>query len=157
MMKNKRQEKILELIREKAFYTQDELQEELNSLGYNVTQSTVSRDIKQLRIVKGLDSFGNYRYVSQIIDERSGERESDSHYKDIFERSVIKVDCAFNDIVIKCYAGMASGACVAVDYFFSGMIMGSLAGDDTILIITKSPDIARQLTEKLIGMCSKDR
>jgi transcriptional regulator of arginine metabolism len=156
-MKNKRQEKILELIREKAFYTQDELQEELNSLGYNVTQSTVSRDIKQLRIVKALDSFGNYRYVSQIVDTHSGEREFDSYYKEIFSRSVIKVDYAYNDIVIKCYAGMASGACVAVDYFFSGMIMGSLAGDDTILIITKNPEIARQLADKLLDMCSKDR
>ncbi len=156
-MKNKRQEKILELIREKAFYTQDELQEELNRLGYNVTQSTVSRDIKQLRIVKGLDSFGHYRYVSQIVDSNSGEREFDSHYKDIFSRSVIKVDYAYNDIVIKCYAGMASGACVAVDYFFSGMIMGSLAGDDTILIITKNPEIARQLTDKLLEMSSNNR
>lgn len=152
-MKNKRQEKILELIRERAFLTQDELQEALNSLGYNVTQSTVSRDIKQLRIIKALDASGNYRYVSQIRSETFGDRESDSHYIDIFKRSVIKVDCAFNDIVIKCYAGMASGACVAVDYFFSGMIMGSLAGDDTILIITKTPEIAKQLTERLLTMC----
>ncbi len=154
-MKNKRQEKILELIRDRAFLTQDELQEALNSLGYNVTQSTVSRDIKQLRIIKALDSFGNYRYISQMRDESLGERESDSHYRDIFNRSVIKVDCAFNDIVIKCYAGMASGACVAVDYFFSGMIMGSLAGDDTILIITKTPEIAKQLTERLLTMCKE--
>lgn len=154
-MKNKRQEKILELIREKAFFTQDELQEALNELGYNVTQSTVSRDIKQLRIVKALDSLGNYRYVSQIHAQAAGETESDSHYRDIFSRSVIKVDCAFNDIVIKCYSGMASGACVAVDYFFSGMIMGSLAGDDTILIITKTPEIAKQLTERLLGMCKE--
>lgn len=152
-MKNKRQEKILELIRERAFLTQDELQEALNKLGYNVTQSTVSRDIKQLRIIKALDSFGNHRYVSQMRDETVGERESDSHYSAIFKRSVINVDCAFNDIVIKCYAGMASGACVAVDYFFSGMIMGSLAGDDTILVITKTPEIAKQLTERLLTMC----
>lgn len=152
-MKNKRQEKILELIRERAFLTQDELQEALNKLGFNVTQSTVSRDIKQLRIIKALDSFGNYRYVSQIKDETLNERESDSHYNAIFKRSVITVDCAFNDIVIKCYSGMASGACVAVDYFFSGMIMGSLAGDDTILVITKTPEIAKQLTERLLAMC----
>jgi transcriptional regulator of arginine metabolism len=152
-MKNKRQEKILDLIKEKAFYTQDELQEALNNLGYNVTQSTVSRDIKQLRIVKALDVFGNYRYVSNIRDEEAFDKEGDSHYRDIFSRSVIKVDCAFNDIVVKCYSGMASGACVAVDYFFSGMIMGSLAGDDTILIITKTPEIALQLTERLKAMC----
>lgn len=152
-MKNKRQEKILELINQRAFLTQDELQEALNSLGFNVTQSTVSRDIKQLRIIKALDSVGNYRYVSQINNEMISERESDSHYTDIFKRSVIKVDCAFNDIVIKCYSGMASGACVAVDYFFPDMIMGSLAGDDTIFIITKTPEIAKKLTDRLLTMC----
>ncbi len=154
-MKNKRQEKILELIKDKAFFTQDELQEALTSLGYKVTQSTVSRDIKQLRIVKALDSMGNYCYVSQIGNPISGERESDLHYRDIFARSVISVDCAFNDIVVKCYAGMASGACVAVDYLFSGMIMGSLAGDDTILIITKTPEIAKQLADRLTVMCKE--
>lgn len=151
-MKNKRQEKILELINDNAYYTQDELQEALNSLGYNVTQSTVSRDIKQLRIVKALDTNGNYRYVSNIRST-SSTSEADVHYKDIFKRSAIKIDCAFNDVVIKCYSGMASGACVAVDNFFGNMIMGSLAGDDTILVITKTPEIALQLTEKLKNMC----
>lgn len=152
-MKNKRQEKLLELIKDKAFYTQDELQEALNMLGFNVTQSTVSRDIKQLRIVKALDSVGNYRYVSHMNNSEALGKEYDSHYRDIFVRSAISVDCAFNDIVVKCSPGMASGACVAVDHFFSGMIMGSLAGDDTILIITKTPEIALQLTERLRNMC----
>ncbi len=152
-MKNKRQEKILELIKERAFYTQDELQEALNNLGYNVTQSTVSRDIKQLRIIKNLDSMGNYRYVSDIRENTSNRKDNGADFSDIFARSAIKVDCAFNDIVVKCHPGMASSACVAVDHFFSGMIMGSLAGDDTILIITKTPEIASQLTERLKNMC----
>ena len=152
-MKNKRQEKLLELIKDKAFYTQDELQEALNSLGFNVTQSTISRDIKQLRIVKALDSHGNYRYISNLNSSETDDKEYDSHYRDIFARSSISVDCAFNNIVVKCFAGMASGACVAVDHFFAGMIMGSLAGDDTIIIITKTPEIALQLTERLRNMC----
>ena len=152
-MRYSRQNKILELITTNTVETQEQLCQLLKDAGYDVTQATVSRDIKQLRIIKALDSFGNYRYVSQMRDEALGERESDSHYNAIFKRSVITVDCAFNDIVIKCHAGMASGACVAVDYFFSGMIMGSLAGDDTILVITKTPEIAKQLTEKLLAMC----
>ncbi|MBE6729440.1 MAG: arginine repressor [Ruminococcaceae bacterium] len=152
-MKNKRQEKILDLINEKAFYTQDELQTALNDLGFNVTQSTVSRDIKQLGIIKVLDSMGNYRYVSSIRVNSQNANDNGSQYGDIFARSAISVDCAFNNIIVKCHAGMASGACVAVDHFFSGMIMGSLAGDDTILIITKTPEIALQLTERLKYMC----
>lgn len=152
-MKNKRQEKILELIKERAFYTQDELQEALNDLGYNVTQSTVSRDIKQLRIIKNLDSMGNYRYVSNTRENIVTSKDDSTNFSDIFARSAIKVDCAFNDIVVKCHSGMASSACVAVDHFFSGMILGSLAGDDTILIITKTPEIALQLTERLKNMC----
>lgn len=151
-MKNNRQKKIIELINERAFYTQDELQEALNDLGYNVTQSTVSRDIKQLRIIKSLDMNGNYRYVSNIRENQSVFKSDAANYSDIFRRSVIMVDSAYNDIVIKCHPGMASSACVAVDRLFSGMIMGSLAGDDTILIITKTPEIAQQLTEQLKNM-----
>ncbi|MEE0946591.1 MAG: arginine repressor [Acutalibacteraceae bacterium] len=153
-MKNKRQEKLLELIKDNAYYTQDELQEALNNLGYNVTQSTVSRDIKQLRIIKTLDSDGNYRYISNFHSS-SSDNKTNSHYEDIFRRSAIKVDCAFNDVVIKCHPGMASSACVTIDNFFGNMIMGSLAGDDTIFVITKTPEIALQLTEKLRNMCKE--
>ena len=106
-MKNKRQEKLLELINDNAYYTQDELQEALTNLGYNVTQSTVSRDITQLRIVKALDANGNYRYVSNIHSSTS-DIEADIHYKDIFKRSAIRIDCAFNDIVIKCHSESVS-------------------------------------------------
>lgn len=151
-MKNSRQSKIIELINQRDFYTQDELQEALNELGYNVTQSTVSRDIKQLRIIKALDSMGNYKYATSIR-ENTGVINDTSNYADIFKRSTISVECAYNDIVVKCHQGMASSSCVAVDRLFSGMIMGSLAGDDTVFIITKTPEIALQLTERLKNMC----
>ena len=125
-MKDKRQKKILELIKSKIFLTQEELRDELLALGYNVTQSTVSRDIKELRIVKGHDSRGNYRYIA---DSSSSSASPDTgHY-------------------------MASSACVAVDELFGDMMLGSLAGDDTIIIVTagepQSAGLAGELNKLL--------
>ena len=146
-MKSKRQEKILELIKTKVFPTQEELQAELLSLGYNVTQSTVSRDIKELRIVKGHDSNGVYRYVSGISP--SGESRNTEHYRKLFTGAVKSVSFSLNNVVIKCFTGMASSACVAVDEMFGDMMLGSLAGDDTIIIVTASEPQSAALTAEL--------
>lgn len=132
-MKTERQERILELIKDKIFLTQEELQSELLALGYHVTQSTVSRDIKELRIVKGHDAEGNYRYVATDAPSVSQNK---AHYSELFLRSVKSIAFSLNNIVIKCYTGMASSACVAVDELFGDMMLGSLAGDDTIIIVT---------------------
>lgn len=132
-MKSNRQEKILELIKKKIFLTQEDLQNELLSLGYNVTQSTVSRDIKELRIVKGHDSQGNYRYIA---NEPTATLQNREHYRELFSRSVKSVAFSLNNVVIKCYTGMAQSACVTVDEMFGDMMLGSLAGDDTIIIVT---------------------
>lgn len=145
-MKTKRQEKILKLIREKIFLTQEDLQNELNSLGYNVTQSTVSRDIKELRIIKGHDSMGNYRYIEATDRSVSQNRQ---HYVDLFEKSVKSIDYALNNVVIKCYNGMASSACVALDELYGNMMLGSLAGDDTIIIVTRSEENSETLVSEL--------
>lgn len=156
-MKNKRQEAILDLIKNEICVTQDDLQEKLTGMGFNVTQSTISRDIKQLRIIKALDGDGNYRYMApssqpvRRIHTHSGE-----HYLEMFSHSVISVESAFNDVVVKCYAGMASSACVAIDGMFSEKIVGSLAGDDTVFIITKTPQIAEDLTSALNKLIAKD-
>lgn len=146
-MKENRLEKILQIINDRVILTQDDLQEALKSEGFDVTQSTISRDIKQLRLVKGHDSVGNYRYISPSKAENS-DRDL-SHYREIFSRSVISVEYALNDIVIKCYNGMASSVCVAVDTVFSGRMLGTVAGDDTILIIMRSSEDARILSEEL--------
>ena len=146
-MKGNRLEKILEIISERVILTQDDLQEALRQEGYIVTQSTISRDIKRLRLVKGHDAHGNYRYISAT---RAGESARDvSQYKEIFSKSVLSVQYALNDIVIRCYNGMASSVCVAVDALFSGRMLGTIAGDDTILLITAGEDDAKQLTEEL--------
>lgn len=146
-MKNKRQQKILDLITENIIVTQDELQNALTSSGYKVTQSTVSRDIKELRLVKGHDSDGNYRYISN--ENSSGSEQPYNHYRELIVKSVKNVDFAMNNVVIKCYTGMASSVCVAIDTLFVNRMLGSLAGDDTIFIVTKSENESKLLTEEI--------
>ncbi|MCQ2478659.1 MAG: arginine repressor [Clostridia bacterium] len=143
-MKGNRQEKILEIITDNIIVTQDELQQVLNKSGYNVTQSTVSRDIKELRLVKGRDIQGNYRYLSPEISNTNNQ--PIANYKDLFANSVKNVDCAMNNIVIQCYNGMASSVCVAIDNLFEGRMLGSIAGDDTIFIIARNTEEAVKLT-----------
>lgn len=150
-MKNKRQDALLKLIRENVVSTQEDLMNSLLSMGYKVTQSTISRDIKELRIVKALDGDGNYRYIS-AFDSATNETENSSKYADIFAHAVISIKHSMNDIVIKCYPGMASSACVAVDMLYGSMILGSLAGDDTIFIITESENAANELAAQLEKM-----
>lgn len=146
-MKKNRQEKILQIISENIILTQDDLQDALKKAGFDVTQSTISRDIKRLRLVKGHDAEGNYRYIS--AGKISDSNRDISQYREIFSKSVVSVECALNDIVIKCYNGMASSACVAVDAVFSGRMLGTIAGDDTIFIIARSPEDASALASEL--------
>ena len=144
-MKHTRQKQILEIIKNKIILTQEDLQNELLGLGFEVTQSTVSRDIKELRLIKSHDKDGNYRYVAN----NSRNNDDNSHQRDIFAKSVISVDYALNNVVINCYAGMASSACVALDNMFHDMMLGSLAGDDTIIIVTKSEQHSIALIDAL--------
>ncbi len=150
-MKNKRHEAILRIITENIVETQDELQKYLEEAGFTVTQSTVSRDIKQLRVTKTHDSHGNCRYISRISQ---ADIKSDDHQKyiDVFSNCVRSIDYAMNDVVIKCYPGMASSACLTIDSIYKDMIVGSLAGDDTIFVITRSEDSAKELVSKLNGL-----
>lgn len=144
-MKSKRQEKILELIKQKVCLTQEDLQNGLMELGFNVTQSTVSRDIRELKLVKGRDDKGNYRYlVNEVAAADSG-----NHYKQLFTRSVKSIAYSLNNVVIKCDSGMASSVCVAVDEMFGDMMLGSLAGDDTIIIVTATAQDSVILNERL--------
>lgn len=148
-MKSRRQEKILQLIEENVILTQDELQDCLLQLGFNVTQSTVSRDIKELRIIKAQDINGVHRYISAKNASVGVNEKSKEHYIDVFIKSAIDVKYAMNNIVIKCYNGMASGACVAVDALFGDIILGSLAGDDTILLVTKNEHDSAAIADRI--------
>ena len=145
-MKSKRQEAILKLIKEKICLTQDDLQQGLTELGFDVTQSTISRDIRQLKIVKGRDENGNYRYISNFVN--SANKDTD-HYRQMFSRVVKTINFSLNNVVIKCDNGMAQSACVAVDELYGEMMLGSLAGDDTIIIVTEGEAQSKILCESL--------
>lgn len=151
-MKNERREKMLELINTTSLETQEDLITALRNCGYEVTQSTVSRDIKQLGLVKVLDRNGRYKYAQRFSPKEQPTTNSVvdmEHLLSIFSRSVINVQYALNDVVIKCYPGMAQSACVTLDKMFHDMFLGTLAGDDTIFVITENEAAAVALVEKL--------
>lgn len=150
-MKGNRQVAIINLIENSVIDTQERLQAELQKMGYSVTQATVSRDIKALNIVKSLDNDGNYRYTVN----RSQSNDNKGRYTDIFKNSAVSIKSAMNDVIVKCYSGTASAACAAIDSLFSDMFVGTLAGDDTILIITADTDSALLLVQKLNEILGK--
>ncbi len=143
-MKKERQSKLLHLIGEFPIETQEELQQRLFDAGYDVTQATVSRDIKELRIVKMLDSNGVYRYAVN-----GGGSSKSIKYIDMFAHSAVSVAYSMNDVVIKCHPGMAQGACTSLDMMNCENVLGTLAGDDTIFVITKTEKDAAALCEML--------
>lgn len=146
-MKQDRHAKILELIRANDIGTQDELLALLKAGGYDVTQATVSRDIRELRLVKALAKNGEYVYSTG----KSGEGGAFSiRFEDLFADSVIHVDSVMNQIVIKCYNGLANAVCAALDQLPVENIVGTLAGDDTILVIMRSEESAAALYRQLL-------
>ncbi|MDD6674002.1 MAG: arginine repressor [Eubacteriales bacterium] len=147
-MKKRRQAKILELISQNPIETQEELQDMLMKYGFEVTQATISRDIKELRLVKDLSNEGRYVYSSgkksmDVINHRAGG---------IFNDTIITIDYAMNTVVIKCFTGMANAVCAAIDSMNLDEILGSIAGDDTIFILCRNEDTARMFTNKLRTM-----
>lgn len=145
-MKSKRHEKILELILDHPVDTQEELLRLLRLDGYSVTQATVSRDIKDLRLMKTLSADGKYRYTF-TTPERINDVSQRFHA--IFSEAVISVDYAGHTAVVKCHTGMANAACAALDQLKMQGIVGTLAGDDTIFILTRESNDARRLTQEL--------
>jgi transcriptional regulator of arginine metabolism len=141
-MKQSRHKKILELIKEKGIGTQEDLLKFLKAVGFDVTQATVSRDIKELRLVKTLSENGEYIY-SSVKSENIND--VSIKFKSLFSDSVIKIDYVLNQVVIKCYAGLANAVCASLDLMHYENIVGTLAGDDTILIIMRSEEYAHNL------------
>ena len=147
-MKKKRHAAIKEIIAGHGIETQEDLLNHLREAGFDVTQATVSRDIKELRLIKATDDNGLYRYMSP----RSDGDTSGVNYNDIFVKAAKTVDYAVNNVVVKCHTGMAQAACAALDCMNWSMIVGTLAGDDTIFIITRSEEQAQVLTKELNQM-----
>lgn len=150
-MKSQRQKKILELIEKYDIETQDELTQLLEKNGFSATQATVSRDIKELRLVKvnsTSDSGVRYKYaannLTSEIDTRLGGK-----FKNILSETVISVKHAVNIVVLKTYAGMAQGAGAVIDALDVQTLVGSVAGDDTVIIIMATEEDAKDFAKKL--------
>ena len=144
-MKSGRHAKILEIISEYPVETQDEIINRLKEAGYKATQATISRDIKDLRLVKTLGSDGRYRYISDV--SRSADLRS--NFGQLFSGSVISIDRAQNIVVIKTLSGLAGAVCAAMDSTENQAVVGTIAGDDTIFVACRDDEGAAKLTEYL--------
>lgn len=144
-MKSGRHARILELITEYSIETQDELLSLLKADGYKATQATISRDIKELRLVKTLGNDGKYHYVyatNSSNDMRSG-------FSSIFSSTVNSIDVAQNIVVVKTQSGMAQAVCASLDSTGFREVVGTIAGDDTIFIACRTNDLALSLSNEL--------
>jgi len=147
-MKATRQKAILEIIRQQDINTQEELAGALKKLNFNVTQATVSRDIKELRLLKTLSSEGVYRYtmvenVEHTLDER---------FRRIFSESVLSVSAAYNQIVLRTLSGSANVAAEMIDSIGWTEIIGTIAGDNAVLLIVRSIEDVEEIVTKINEM-----
>ncbi len=138
-MKSQRQAKIMEIISNQNVETQEQLQAALQKEGYRCTQATISRDIKEMRIVKELTSFGVYRYTTST-NEITGS--FSSRLNTIFRECVVSFDYAQNILVIHTLPGLASAAGSAIDAMNMSAVIGTLAGDDTVFVVMRDTNAA---------------
>jgi transcriptional regulator of arginine metabolism len=147
--KRVRQNKILELIARGPVRTQQELADLLMEKEIETTQSTLSKDIKELGLIKAPDQDGGVRYCAPT-------QASSPHRQDILQRELLDFmtgcDSAGNLLVLKTTAGNASGVCAAIDSMKWPEVVGTVAGDDTIFIACKTPVQARDLQERIEGI-----
>ena len=145
-MKIGRQSVIMEIISERDIETQNQLLEALAERGVKSTQATLSRDIRDMRLVKELGPRGNYRYVAAAKQELP---DLDQRLKKIFKESVVSYDLAQNILVIKTLPGLANGACSALDGMDIDGLVGTLAGDDTAFLAMKDNASAINLCKEI--------
>lgn len=145
-MKNARQTEILNIVQNVTVETQEQLLAELKARGFSATQATISRDIKELRLVKELTGHGGYRYV---LSDRKSASGTDMRLRNIFREGVVAVDVAQNIVVIRTMPGVASAACSALDGMDVPGMVGSLAGDDTGILIMRDNASAQQFNSEV--------
>ncbi|HHY82041.1 MAG TPA: arginine repressor [Clostridiales bacterium] len=150
-MKYERHALILKLIEEKDIETQEELAAELRNNGMDVTQATVSRDIKELRLVKVMGKSGKYKYA---VMDRTEPELSDRLFR-VFSESVISMDHANNLIVIKTIVAGAQAAASAIDAMNWPEIIGCIAGDDTILVVVRENDLVNDVMKRFSKLMRK--
>jgi len=144
-MKNKRHMRILELISQESIYTQEELAERLKQLGEDVTQATVSRDIKEMKLVKVADGTGRSRYAA-VGDQGGG---LSARLIRVFADTVLGIEHSQNIILIRTLSGSANAAAEAVDALRWPEILGTIAGDNTFMVVVREEYSAAQVAEQL--------
>lgn len=137
-MKKRRQSKILEIISLYNVETQEELQQYLKESGFEITQATISRDIKELRLVKVLSNEGRYIYSRNKSEISEEEKRTNS----ILIESIQSIESAMNTVVVRCYSGMANATCATIDAMEWSGVVGTIAGDDTIFVLCKNEEQA---------------
>ena len=150
-MKIQRHAMILDLIQKNNIETQEELTDRLNKAGFNATQATVSRDIKELRISKVTNSKGHYKYAVNIYND---EIKVSAKFKNILCETVIHVDCSSSLAIIKTFPGMAQAAASAIDNMNFDCIVGTIAGDDTIFVALHNDKEAMNFVTKFRNLLS---
>lgn len=147
-MKVTRHSKILEIINSEDIETQEDLAEELRKSGMDVTQATVSRDIKELKLIKVLSDKGRYKYATIMHTENF----LSNKLVNIFTQTVVSVENVDNFVIIKTISGSASAAAEAIDSLNFDGIAGSLAGDNTIFVLARDTEKAQIITQKMKKM-----
>lgn len=144
-MKTERHELIMNLIANQTVSTQEDMRQLLLDHGFDVTQATVSRDIKELRLTKVLGQDGRYKYAQT----KTESDELVARFQSIFVQSVVSADYAGNMLVIRCYTGMANASCAAFDSMEWDGLVGTLAGDDTFFALCRSEGYASQMKDAI--------
>jgi transcriptional regulator of arginine metabolism len=147
-MKIDRQAKIISIIKKNAVETQEDLSELLRAENINVTQATVSRDIRELKLIKTMDESGRYKYAPYESDGM----QLDARIVNIFRQAVLTIDTAVNFVCVHTITGMANAAAVAIDSLKSVEILGCVAGDDTIFVMLRNEEVALKLAAQFKKM-----
>ena len=145
IMKSERQNRILELITKYEIETQEDMMEHLRQEGYMVTQATVSRDLKELKLSKTMTAHGNYRYALNTGRSHTGTARLNS----AMAESITHVDYSMNNVVLKTYPGLAQAVASADDSLNMHSILGCVAGDDTIIIVTRDEASSAEISTRI--------
>lgn len=148
-MKSSRQNEIISIIETTNVETQEELRQALRARGFNATQATISRDIKQLHLVKERSGGGHYHYARS---NRKRNSDVEARLRTIFKESVTSFDVAQNIVVVNTMPGLASAACSALDSMEIDKLVGTLAGDDTAILIMRTNDAAAEFCSEIHNM-----
>ncbi|MBU3159684.1 arginine repressor [Clostridium frigoris] len=150
-MKISRHAKIIEIIQAKEVETQEQLAEELKNNGFDITQATVSRDINELKLIKVVNAYGTYRYVTSS----QGDSFLSNKLANIFSQTVLYVDHVDKFIVLKTISGAGAAAAEALDSLKFNGIVGTVAGDNTVFILVRKEEDTKEIIQKVKKMISE--